>query len=303
MSLFLMEKSIKINNQLARFYQSKVAISDKPAAHFYGGNGFVVGAYEPLLKQLAQVFDISSLAMRGYWYDKPTSKKLTRMDDAKMLIEFIEKIYDAPIIGIGHSQGATATAIAAAMRPDLFSAIYLVEPVTFTKQQTLLYKLIPDFIKLKNEPFKSTLKKQQYWQSDEAYYQYLRGHKAYKRVSDDLLHIYAKNSLIKRNDGGKGFELLFSPKQELASYFGTPFIDNALKTLNKTEVYYHIIKGKPSLFINEKVRKSWQKFVPKTAITVLPQYGHLLPIEAPECVAQIIIEQNQSKNSTSGSSA
>lgn len=292
MPSFLVENAIKINHQQARFYQTKATTNHKPSAHFYGGNGFAVGAYEPLLKQLAQDFDISSLAMRGYWYDKPTNKKLTRIDDAKMLIAFIEKTYDAPIIGIGHSQGATATALAAAMRPDLFSAIYLVEPVTFTKSQTLLYNLIPDFIKLKKEPFKSTLKKQKYWQSHEAYYQYLRGHRAYKRVNDDLLHIYAKNSLTKRCDGGEGFELLFSPEQELASYFGTPFINDALKTLNKTDVSYHIIKGKPSLFINEKVRKSWQEFVPKNAITVLPEYGHLLPIEAPKLVAKIISEQN-----------
>ena len=228
--------------------------------------------------------------MRGEWYDKPTADKMTREEDADVLIEFLQKTQDKPIIGIGHSQGATATTIAAAKRPDLFSALYLLEPVTFTNQQGKLYSLVPRMVKMTREPFKSTQVKQANWGSVDAYYQFLRRHKAYKRITDEHLLTYAKNSL----EAGEQAELTlrFSPKQELANYFGTPLIMKPLQQLiadNKVPV--QLIIGKPSMFISQQVRQMWDKFVPKEQMTVLNDYGHLLPLEAPELCAKLIFQK------------
>ena len=285
-------KSIAINGQQARYYDlgelNEVARSNstlRVPAHFYGGNGFTVGVYTPLLKALGSGFDMTSLAMRGYWYDKPTSRRLTRAQDADMLIEFLEKTQEAPIVGIGHSQGATATAIAAAKRPDLFSQLYLIEPVTFTKAQALLYDLMPRALKMTREPFKNTLTKQTIWPSVQAFYEHLRALRAYRRISDEHLQVFTEQSLVVQADGS--YTLMFTPEQELANYFGTPYIDTALK---KIRCPYTIITGKPTLFINDKVRKQWQKFVPTERIISLPDYGHLLPIEAPEQCATLILE-------------
>ncbi len=280
------EHQITLNNKSARYYQL-IADSDakqdtkqmatqittqntdkpavKPTVHFYGGNGFAVGVYQPFLSCLARDFNVISLAMRGCWHDKPTADKLHREEDADMLIEFLQATQSQPVIGIGHSQGATATAIAATKRPDLFQSLYLIEPVTFTKFQFILYECLPSFIKQRYEPFKGTLRKQTHWESVDDYYQYLRQHKAYKRVSDENLQIYAQHSLQKNE--ADGFELIFLPEQELANYHGkTPFIDPSLKQLNQLGLPYHLIIGKPNLFISDKVRKEWAKFVDKDKI-------------------------------------
>lgn len=291
-------KRMIIKGQAARYYDlsslGPVVNFDqqtRPRAHFYGGNGFTVGAYSPLLQALTGQFSISALAMRGYWYDKPSARCLTRAQDADMLIEFLEKTQDAPIIGIGHSQGATATAIAAAKRPDLFSQLYLIEPVTFTKVQSRLYNLTPRKLKLTREPFKSTLHKQSIWHSIDDYYQHLRVQRAYRRISDVHLQVFAKQSLLVRQDGS--YQLIFDPEQELANYFGTPYVDDALKQLRCP---YTLITGKPTLFISDKVRKNWAKFIPSDQIISLPKYGHLLPMEAPELCAQILIDHYQNGN-------
>lgn len=310
MSFLLTEHAISLNKKSARYYQMRDNSADehaqasKPHAHFYAGNGFVAGVYQPLLENLATHFNISSLAMRGYWYDKPKvkthEKVLTREQDADALIEFLKATQNKPVVGIGHSQGATATAIAAAKYPELFEAVYLIEPVTFTKHQKIIYDRVPRWVKMLNEPFKSTAKKPTQWVSVETYYQFLRNHRAYKRISDEHLHIYAANSLVKTTagsldslDNSNNFELLFLPEQEMANYFGTPCINDALKILNKTHVPYHLIIGKPSMFISEKVRKSWQGFIPSTQLTVMAEYGHLLPMEAPDKVAKMIIASSQ----------
>lgn len=283
------EQRININGKNAKYYNIKNPTASQ-TAHFYGGNGFALGVYEPLLSDLAQHLNITALTMRGEWYDKPTADKMTREEDADVLIEFLQKTQDKPIIGIGHSQGATATTMAAAKRPDLFSALYLLEPVTFTNQQGKLYSLVPRVVKMTREPFKSTQVKQANWGSVDAYYQFLRRHKAYKRITDEHLLTYAKNSL-EAGEQGK-LTLRFSPKQELANYFGTPLIMKPLQQLiadNKVPV--QLIIGKPSMFISQQVRQMWDKFVPSEQLTVLNDYGHLLPLEAPELCAKLIFQK------------
>ncbi|MFK3988992.1 alpha/beta fold hydrolase [Psychrobacter sp. NPDC064578] len=289
-------KNINISGKQARYYnlsQLTPSIQSNTAsrvpAHFYGGNSFTVGTYSPLLNALATDFKISSLALRGYWYDKPQRRRLTREQDAEILIEFLEKTQDKPIVGIGHSQGATATAIAAAQRPDLFSQLYLIEPVTFTKPQARLYNLLPRKLLLSREPFKSTLTKQSTWASIDDYYENLRAQRAYRRMSDAHLRVFAEQSLSKDINGS--YTLIFAPEQELANYFGAPHIDTALKQLSCP---YTLITGKPTLFINHKVRQQWQKFVPDDSMISLLDYGHLLPMEAPELCAQVINEHYHS---------
>ena len=281
---------ITLDGKQARYYnlsRFQPTSSDLPRtpAHFYGGNSFTVGTYTPLLSELADTFEISSLALRGYWYDKPTERRLTREQDADMLIEFLEKTQDRPVVGIGHSQGATATAMAAAKRPELFSQLYLIEPVTFTKRQSTLYNLLPRSVLLGREPFKTTTTKPSDWASVSDFYNSLRAQRAYKRISDEHLKIFAEQSLSKSSDGG--YTLVFAPEQELANYFGAPHIDAALKQLSCP---YTLITGKPTLFINDKVRKQWRKFVPDCSLVSLSDYGHLLPMEAPKLCAQVIHE-------------
>lgn len=286
------EKHLTLDGKNAKYYELKNPTANQ-TAHFYGGNGFALKAYEPLLTALNQKLNLTALTMRGEWYDKPQENKLTREQDADILIEFLQKTQaergGTPVIGIGHSQGATATTIACAKRPELFSQLVLLEPVTFTKRQTMLYELAPSSLKMIQEPFKSTLAKQSVWDTVADYYQFLRQHRAFKRISDEHLQIYANNSLQSTTDGK--FELVFSPEQELANYFGTPFIMDALKkVITDNKVPVQLIIGKPSMFISEAVRETWNAFVPSEQITVLSDYGHLLPLEAPEKCAEMVFK-------------
>lgn len=288
------ERTMTLDSKKARYYDLSALVDNNkntklPPAHFYGGNGFTTGVYLPLLTKLSEQFTITSLAMRGYWYDLPTVKKLTREQDADILIDFLENTQDKPTVGIGHSQGATATAIAAAKRPELFSQLYLIEPVTFTKSQTLMMNSVPNELKVDQEPFKSTRAKQADWESIESYYNYLRAHRPFKRIDDNNLYVFAKKSLVENEQGQ--YSLLFTPEQEMASYFDTPFVNEALKDLNTLDVPYTIIVGKPSMFISNEVRKVWEDLVPVERIIELSDNGHLLPMEAPEQCATIIIKR------------
>ncbi|MEN9494825.1 MAG: hypothetical protein RJA89_1068, partial [Pseudomonadota bacterium] len=47
------EQRINLNGKNAKYYNIKNPTASQ-TAHFYGGNGFALGVYEPLLNDLAQ---------------------------------------------------------------------------------------------------------------------------------------------------------------------------------------------------------------------------------------------------------
>jgi pimeloyl-ACP methyl ester carboxylesterase len=103
-----------------------------PLLIFSHANGFNASTYRSLLTPLAGEFRIVAWDMRGHGL---TTLPLDRTglrgwqifrDD---LLRFIDRLDAKPAVLAGHSLGATATALAAAVRPNIGSALVLVEPV------------------------------------------------------------------------------------------------------------------------------------------------------------------------------
>lgn len=99
---------------------------ERKQAHFYAANGYPVQVYEPLMKLLADKFQLEALHNRAQWPNIGQPKDTVRWQTyANDLIHFLDSRQQAkdigPVIGIGHSMGATSTIFAAAKRPDLFS--------------------------------------------------------------------------------------------------------------------------------------------------------------------------------------
>ena len=99
-----------------------------------------------------------------------------------------------------------------------------------------------------------------------------------------------------KDEGQSGYSLLFKPKQELASYFGTPYVTPALKKLNKKKVPYYLILAKPSIFNSNKVRQSWKGLVPIQNRIVFCQITAIFfLLEAPKACAEVIANFEQSR--------
>ncbi|MBS7233388.1 alpha/beta hydrolase [Flavobacterium psychroterrae] len=279
------KENITIEGQAAHYCS---IATDGEEAHFYPGNGFPAGVYLPLLHSLSAKYSLTTLAFRATWENaKPQVKPVNWEVYADDLIAFLDEKYDKPIVGIGHSQGATASLIAAVKRPDLFKELYLIEPVSVTKFDEKYISLIPYFIKKKAEPFKSALKKKSTWGSPYEYFEFLQKSKGFKRMKEENLKLFSTESLRQKEDGS--YEFIFPIDWEVANYALPVNIDNYLKAL---KVPCKIILGKPSFFLNEKVRSNLKEIV-KGEIVINPNYGHLIPLEAPDfCAGQIICVNN-----------
>lgn len=280
---------ITIRQKEARFLS--VNESGIPA-HFYAANSFPLGTYERFLTQLSSVYQLKCLSMRACWpaNDQPP-KQMNWEVYADDLIDFIEKNYNEPIIGIGHSQGATATIMAAVKRPDLFKALQLIEPGSVSRWISFLMKVIPYFIKATQQPLKSALIKKNHWETKEDFYDHFRQLNAFKRVSDDVLKTYTKHGLKPSQKGG--YECVFSVDWEASNYAKPICTNDYIPQLN---VPVTLIAGKPSLFFSSGLRDQWKELLPDIDLRVDKNYGHLFPLEAPEKCADLIIDGWQKMN-------
>ncbi len=263
---------------------SVYSTKNNPPMHFSGANGFPVGCYEPLLTALSQRYSISSLWHRGLWPSSKTVDSEATWDVyANDLIAHLKKQSSGPVIGVGHSMGATVTMIAAAKEPKLFSKLVLIEPVIISRFHSLLFRHAPTGWLNKQDPIKSALKTRQAWNSEDNAYQYFRKLDAYKRIPD--LQLKTVVSSITDTNNGKTV-LVYSKDWEIHNYKAARFVLNDYQKLKTPTV---VIRGRPSLFVHDKTWQSMMRSKPNNVYQNELDYGHLMPLEAPSLTRQLII--------------
>lgn len=280
--MILEAKTIGIKGKEARFYElSKGGV---PAC-FYPANGFPVGTYSTFLKRLTAKHELSCIELRACWPNIGKPAQQTNWElYADDLIDFIEKNYNKPVVGIGHSQGATASIIAASKRPELFESLITIEPAFVDDGIAKLLQLVPYAIKKYTQPLKSGLNKQDVWESKEAFYEDCRKNRAYKRISNEVLTDFANYGL---KSNGKGqFTLIFPAAWEASNYALAPSI---WKYLRKIEIPIQVIAGKPSVFFNHKLRAKWMHVSANSTMEINSNFGHLFPLESPKTCAETIL--------------
>lgn len=253
-------------------------------AHFYHANGFPLGVYKPLLSKLDSGIKLSALHLRATWPNIGLPQK--RRDwhiYADDLIAFVEQEYKEPIIGIGHSMGATCTILAAQKRPELFKTLILVEVAMVSARLARLAPLVPTTLWNYLEPVKSTLAKVDTWSSREAYLDQCKQFKAYKRFEESSFRALANYGLIETQDNQ--LRLAFPKIWEAQNYTQPPNVMDALESL---EIPCFAIRGKPSVFFSDSMWQEWQQRSPSTIFMENPSYGHLFPFENSTACAKLI---------------
>ena len=97
----------------------------RPTLVFSHANGFPGACYRKLYDFLKDDFDILYVDRFGHDPRYPVSDGWPRL--AAQLLDFIVARATGPVIGVGHSLGGYLTVLAAAQRPELFSAIILLD--------------------------------------------------------------------------------------------------------------------------------------------------------------------------------
>ncbi len=253
-------------------------------AVFLAANGFPVGSYDFLLKKLSDHWPLLGLESRGVWDKKVPPKSFSWHDHAADLLDFLdEDLVQLPAIGIGHSIGATVTAMAAHRHPERFRALVLIDPATVPgRWLPLLVRLVPALTK-RMDLVTRTRKRREIWPDADAFVAYHRERSVYRSFTEQAMTDYGAAAL---RSHGSGYTLAYSREWEAWNFQNTAVF---WPVVRKLEVPTLILRGATSYLHPEaEFARNCRKLPAHIQAVTVPGAGHMLPQEAPEQVLSLI---------------
>jgi pimeloyl-ACP methyl ester carboxylesterase len=261
-----------------------------PRLHFAHANGFNAETYRTLVHPLAERFHIFASDARGHGFTTlPTMPGLAKgwrifRDDLSKLLERL----GAPMILAGHSMGATASVMTAAMHPSLVRGLILVEPVFVPAWQWRVAHFMRR-VGLKNKvPDLATRaeKRRAIFDSFETAESAYRGRGAFKSWPHEIVQDYLKGGLLPANGQ---MRLACVPAWEAECFRETPLNIPRLGRFIKCPVT--IIHGEGGTCRDEEAA-IFARAHGKTRVVKIAGASHFLPMEHPGIVREEIIRQN-----------
>jgi pimeloyl-ACP methyl ester carboxylesterase len=251
-------------------------------AWFYGGNGFPLGFYEPLMRRLAGRFDLSGMHNRACW---PEAGLPTRRDGwARYGADLARAVRDEGqgAIGIGHSQGACSMVLAQRADPGLFRALVLVEPAIVPAHKVRLARALPKWAGRFVKPVRVARERRDHWPDVAGYVAELQAHPAFRRFDAEAWAAVAAHGTVPK---GQGVTLAFPKAWEAHNFFHAEAV---LADIEALDIPVAVVRGRPSYFFPEPMWQELARVRPDIVTLEAPDFGHLLPIEAPGSAYHLI---------------
>jgi pimeloyl-ACP methyl ester carboxylesterase len=255
--------------------------------HFLHANGYPPDCYKPLLERLRTEYHVFGMLLRPLWDES----KIDDIKDWKPFsddLRFFLSSQPDPVIGVGHSIGAVVTLRAALRDPGKFKALVLIDPVLFRPRRLISWNLLR-IIGLGDRihPLIVGAKKRRRTFDDlEIVYRGYRNRSVFRYMTDENLRIYIKGMTQPTADGS--YELVYSPEWE-AQIYRTGLRDfDIWRDIPKLEVPTLFIRGaETDTFLEDAARLVKQK-QPKVKVEALEKSTHILPLERPKEVFEIM---------------
>jgi pimeloyl-ACP methyl ester carboxylesterase len=249
--------------------------------HFLHANGYPPECYKPFLELLGNQYHVFGMLLRPLWPDANPNDIQDWHLFSDDLLRFIESSQLAPVIGVGHSIGAIVTLRAALRDPGKFRALILLEPVLFVPSRLIWWNFYRA-IGLGNQvhpKIAGALKRRRTFDNLDLVFRGYRGREVFRHMSDENLRIYIEGITRKRDNG---YELVFSPEWESRIYFTGLRDFDIWHDLPKLEVPTLFIRGAETDTFLENAATFVKRKQPKAGMETLDKSTHLLPLERPQ---------------------
>ena len=271
--------------------------------HFLHANGYPPDCYQRLFELLKTEYHVFGMLLRPLWGDAKPEEIRDWKPFSDDLLQYLastaphnERASPLPfqglrsaksVIGVGHSIGAMVTLRAALREPDKFRALVLIDPVLFMPRRLIAWNIVRAVgLGAKFHPrISGALKRRRTFDNLDIIFRGYRNRDVFKYMSNENLRIYIEG-ITRQTDNG--YELVYSPEWEAQIYFtGLRDFDiwNGLKNLTVPTLF---IRGAESDTFLEDVARLVKRKQPKVKIEALPQSTHLLPLERPQEVFEIM---------------
>lgn len=197
--------------------------SGKPVLFFTHGNGFASKMYEPMLKHLANQFDLVLLDAQGHGDSEHGGNFVGWNQSAELAVAAYQTMMprypNVTYIGMGHSFGGVLTALVQA-KYQLFQRIVLLDPVLFTPGMLSLMLLLKwsGLYQHNKLARRARQRKHQFDSYQQAWdYFYQRG--LFRGWHDEGLHAYLRHGLRHQ---GELLQLKCAPQREAEVFASFP---------------------------------------------------------------------------------
>jgi pimeloyl-ACP methyl ester carboxylesterase len=262
-----------------------------PLLHFAHANGYPPRAYAPLIEHLTPRYHVIAALARPLW---PGSRPNGFRDWTPLtedLLRFLDEQQAEGTVGVGHSMGGVATLDAALRRPELFRALVLIDPVIFRIRLLWAWELVKNLgIGDRLHPLiPGALRRRRVFTSLEEMYARYRRAPVFSRIDDRGLRAYVEALARPRTAAAPNgeVELAYPPEWEAAIYRHGPL--NLWERMPQLKLPLLVIYGAESDTFRAPAQRKMQHLIPHAQFHKVGAAGHLVPLEKPGEVADLII--------------
>jgi len=257
---------------------------DGPVLHFAHPNAYPPESFKQFGGALTARFHVVSQWNRALW---PGSSP-AEMNDWELigddLIRFFEQQGYRDVVGVGHSLGGVATLYAAVQRPELFRKLIFIDPV-FLPPEVLAYAAANPEARGFKPMVERALKRRNQWADRQAAFDRFRRKGVFKRFSDAALWDYVNAATV--DDPAGGVALRF-PREWEARYYALPplWVWAYVPRLTQPTL---AIRAAETDTLFPAAWEEWQGLQPAAEFVEVPDVSHMLILEQPHTVADIIL--------------
>ncbi|MHB8778121.1 MAG: alpha/beta fold hydrolase [Anaerolineales bacterium] len=261
---------------------------DKQPLHFLHANGYPPECYNPFLELLKNQYHVFGMKLRPLWVDAKREYLQDWHPLSNDLLRFLSDQKPGSVIGVGHSVGGIVTLRAALHDPRNFRAIILLDPVLFMPPFLAMWNIARAMgLGMKLHPkITGALKRRRTFDNLDTVFHGYRTRDVFKYMSDENLRAYIEG--ITQPKAGGGFELAYTPEWESHIYLTGLRDFDLWRELPNLKVPTLIIRAAESDTFLEKAAKLVIRKNPKIQIETLQNSTHLLPLERPQEVTEIM---------------
>lgn len=260
-----------------------------PELLFLHANGYPPACYRPLLARLAGDFHVTAMLQRPLW---PGSKPEDIRDWTPLtddLLRYLDAHRTGPLACVGHSLGGIVALRAALREPERFSSLVLLDPVLFPPYFIRFWQVIFALgLGYRLHPLINGAKyRRRQFDNLERLYNGYRRKSVFKYFDDDALRAYVEGIACQTDSGN--YQLCYSVDWEMRIYVTGVWRDMDLwRGLPKLRAPMLIIRGAETDTFWEKTGMLVKRKQPRARVEALEKSTHLLPLERPNEVHELI---------------
>jgi len=254
----------------------------KPLLHFIHGNSYPAGAYDRLLDDLRQDFNVRFTDMLGHDPRYPVGDNWHTLVDE--LTAQIER-HDEPAILVGHSLGGVVGMLAAWRRPELVRCVVMLDSPVVAGWRAAVWRAAKALgLGRRLSPGSVAERRRTVWPSREAAFAHFHAKPIFRAWAPGALDDYLRHGLKPHPDG---VQLRFSREVEADIYATLPHdMGRVLRAPYPVPVGF--IAGTDSEELRQAGMAATRKLVGRNLVMI--EGTHLYTMESPQLSAQLTRE-------------